>query len=66
MNDQISLLSNLINDLSLIATAESGELKLNMKKNDLSILVKDISEIFYPSANENGVSIENSFRFIAN
>lgn len=61
MNDQISLLSNLINDLSLIATAESGELKLNKKKNDLSILVKDISEIFYPSANENGVSIENSF-----
>ena len=33
----------------------------NKKKNDLSILVKDISEIFYPSANENGVSIENSF-----
>ena len=32
MNDQISLLSNLINDLSLIATAESGELKLNKKK----------------------------------
>jgi len=61
MNDQISLLSNLINDLSLIATAESGELKLNKKKNDLSILVKDISEIFYPSAKENGVSIENSF-----
>ena len=47
---QIILLSKLIDDLSLIATAESGQLKLNLEPINLSLLLKETSDIFIDSA----------------
>ena len=61
INDQIILLSKLIDDLSLIATAESGQLKLNLEPINLSLLLKETSDIFIDSAKELGINFTQKF-----
>ena len=61
INDQIILLSKLIDDLSLIATAESGQLKLNLEPINLSLLLKETSDIFIDSAKELGINFNQKF-----
>ena len=62
INDQIILLSKLIEDLSLIANAESGELKLNLEKIDLNNILKETFDIFKDSANELNITFINNFQ----
>ena len=62
INDQIILLSKLIEDLSLIANAESGELKLNLEKIDLNNILKETFDIFKDSANELDITFINNFQ----
>lgn len=62
INDQIILLSKLIEDLSLIANAESGELKLNLEKIDVNNILKETFDIFKDSANELNINFINNFQ----
>jgi signal transduction histidine kinase len=59
INDQIILLSNLVNDLSLIATSESGELKLNKETVDIKNEIKDSLDSFIESAKQNNIKLSN-------
>ena len=59
INDQIILLSNLVNDLSLIATSEAGELKLNKERVDIKNEVKESVDYFTESAIQNKIRLSN-------
>ncbi len=59
INDQIILLSNLVNDLSLIATSEAGELKLNKEMSDIKKEIKESVDSFTESANQNKIKLSN-------
>ncbi len=61
INDQIILLSKLIDDLSLIATAESGQLKLNLEPINISSLLEETSDVFVDSAQESGIIFKHNF-----
>ncbi|MFI5221295.1 MAG: sensor histidine kinase [Bacteroidia bacterium] len=50
-------LSDLVADLLAISQIESGELKLEMEKFDINILVKDVYEQFEVRAKERGITL---------
>ena len=62
INDQIILLSKLIDDLSLIANAESGELKLNIENIDVNNVLQETFDIFKDSANESNIHFINNVK----
>jgi len=62
INDQIILLSKLIDDLSLIANAESGELKLNLENIDINNLLDETLEVFEESSKELNITFEKKFQ----
>ncbi|MBK89577.1 MAG: hypothetical protein CL772_00165 [Chloroflexi bacterium] len=62
INDQIILLSKLIDDLSLIANAESGELKLNLELLDINNVLQETFNVFEDSAKELNIKFEKIFQ----
>ena len=59
INDQIILLSNLVNDLSLISTSEAGELKLNKEIVDIKNEINESVNSFIESANQSNIKLSN-------
>ena len=61
INNQIILMTNLVEDLSLIATAESGELSLNKKAIDIKEDINYAVDSFYESAKNKNIEVINKF-----
>ena len=61
INNQIILMTNLVEDLSLIATAESGELSLNKKAIDIQEDINYAVDSFYESAKNKNIEVINKF-----
>jgi len=59
INDQIILLSNLVDDLSLIATSEAGELKLKKEIVDIKYEIKESVTSFIESAKQSKIKLSN-------
>ncbi len=61
INNQIILMTNLVEDLSLIATAESGELSLNKKAIDIKEDINYAVDSFNESAKNKNIEVINKF-----
>lgn len=58
LSDQTRHLTRMVNDLHTLALADAHELTFNMVPTDVSALIKDVSEIFAPVAESEGITVK--------